>query len=277
MIHFENVSIRYRVPRGGSRSLKEHMIRRLANRLAFDEFAALKSVSFDVADGENVGVIGRNGAGKSTMFKAICRVVRPSDGRVVVRGRLAPLLELGLGMNAELTGRENVLLQGALMGFSRGAMQERLPSIAEFSELAQFLDAPMRTYSTGMVARLAFSVATDVDPDILLVDEALAVGDERFQAKCRDRMAGFREMGKTVMLVSHSLGHIRETCSRVLWLDQGRLVSDGPMDVVAEAYHEWSGQEAEDASAFAERRERPGRRDIGEVSETRGTAAGIGP
>lgn len=274
MIHFENVSIRYRVPRGGSRSLKEHMIRRLANRMTFDEFAALRSVSFDVADGENVGVIGRNGAGKSTMFKAICRVVRPSEGRVVVRGRIAPLLELGLGMNAELTGRENVLLQGALLGFSRGAMQERLPRITEFSELGEFIDAPMRTYSTGMVARLAFSVATDVDPDILLVDEALAVGDERFQAKCRDRMAGFRQAGKTVMLVSHSLGHIRETCSRVLWLDQGRLVADGPMEVVAEAYHEWSGGEAEDAAAFAERRGLPGRPGIAPDSAARTAAAG---
>src|SRR5512146_1976801 len=273
MIHFENVSIRYRVPRGGSRSLKEHMIRRLAKRLTFDEFAALRSVTFDVADGENVGVVGRNGAGKSTMFKAICRVVRPSEGRVVVRGRLAPLLELGLGMNAELTGRENVLLQGALLGFSRAAMRERLPGITAFSELDEFIDAPMRTYSTGMVARLAFSVATDVDPDILLVDEALAVGDERFQTKCRDRMAGFRDAGKTVMLVSHSLGHIRETCSRVLWLDHGRLIADGPMPVVSEAYHEWSGGDAGDAAEFAERRGLPGRPGTALPPGARGGAA----
>jgi ABC-2 type transport system ATP-binding protein/lipopolysaccharide transport system ATP-binding protein len=263
MIHLENVSIRYRVPRGGSRSLKEHVVRRLAKRITFDEFEALKSVSLDVADGENVGVIGRNGAGKSTMFKAICRVVRPSEGRVVVRGRVAPLLELGLGMNSELTGRENVMLQGALLGFSRHEMQERLVRITEFSELAGFIDAPTRTYSTGMVARLAFSVATDVDPDILLIDEALAVGDERFQAKCHERMAGFRSAGKTVMVVSHSLGHIRATCSRVLWLDQGRLIADGPMEVVAEAYHEWSGQAGEDAAAFAERRGLPGRSGTG--------------
>ena len=259
MIHFENVSIHYRVPRGGSRSLKEHMIRRLRRRVAYDEFAALRSVSFDVADGENVGVIGRNGAGKSTMFKAICRVVRPSGGRLIVRGRIAPLLELGLGMNAELTGRENVMLQGALLGFSRSAMRERLPAIVAFAELAEFIDAPMRTYSTGMVARLAFAVATDVDPDILLVDEALAVGDERFQAKCHERMAGFRRAGKTVMLVSHSMGHIRQTCSRVLWFDHGQLVADGPMTVVTEAYHDWSGGEGTDAAAFAERRGLAGR------------------
>ena len=258
MIHFEDVTIRYRVPRGGSHSLKEHMIRRVLRRVAFDEFAALRSVSFDVADGENVGVVGRNGAGKSTMFRAICRVVRPSGGRVVVRGRLAPLLELGLGMNAELTGRENVMLQGALLGFSRSAMRARMDAIVEFAELEDFIDAPMRTYSTGMVARLAFSVATDVDPEILLVDEALAVGDERFQAKCHERMAGFRRAGKTVMLVSHSLGIVRQSCSRVLWLDHGRLVADGPMEVVAEAYHEWSGTSGEDAADFARRLGLPG-------------------
>src|SRR5512142_760701 len=259
MIHFENVTIRYRIARGGSRSLKEHVVRRLSRRITFDEFDALRDASLDVSDGENVGVIGRNGAGKSTMFKAICRVVRPSEGRVVVRGRIAPLLELGLGMNAELTGRENVLLQGSLLGFSRSEMRRRMPSIAEFAEIGEFIDAPMRTYSTGMVSRLAFSVATDVDPDILLVDEALAVGDERFRAKCRDRMAGFREAGKTVLLVSHSLDQIRETCSRALWLDEGRIITDGPVSVVADAYHEWSGGAGGDAAEFAEKEGLPGR------------------
>jgi ABC-type polysaccharide/polyol phosphate transport system ATPase subunit len=255
MIRFENVVIRYRVPRGGSRSLKEHMIRRIMKRLSFDEFLALRGVNLTVADGENVGVIGRNGAGKSTLFKAIARVVRPVEGRVVVSGRVAPLLELGLGMNGELTGRENVLLQGALLGFSRGSMQERLPRITEFSELSEFINAPTRTYSTGMVARLAFSVATDVDPDILLVDEALAVGDERFRAKCLERMTKFRQAGKTVMLVSHGLDQVRESCSRALWLDHGRIVADGPAGKVADAYHQWSqaGPDVIDALEFAAR------------------------
>ena len=270
MIHFEDVTIRYRIPRGGSRSLKEHLVRRLGRRMTFDEFEALRGVDLDVGDGENIGVIGRNGAGKSTMFKTICRVVRPSEGRVVVRGRIAPLLELGLGMNSELTGRENVLLQGSLLGFSRPAMRERMPRIAEFAEIGEFIDAPMRTYSTGMVSRLAFSVATDVDPDILLVDEALAVGDERFQAKCHARMAGFREAGKTVMLVSHSLGHIRATCSRVLWLDQVRLVADGPTTAVADAYHEWSGGAGGDAVEFAEKAALPGRSGSPEARAERG-------
>jgi ABC-2 type transport system ATP-binding protein/lipopolysaccharide transport system ATP-binding protein len=255
MIRFENVVIRYRVPRGGSRSLKEHMIRRIMKRLSFDEFLALRGVNLTVADGENVGVIGRNGAGKSTLFKAIARVVRPVEGRVVVSGRVAPLLELGLGMNGELTGRENVLLQGALLGFSRGSMQERLPRITEFSELSEFINAPTRTYSTGMVARLAFSVATDVDPDILLVDEALAVGDERFRAKCLERMMKFRRSGKTVLLVSHGLDQVRESCARALWLDHGRIVADGPAGRIADAYHEWSqaGPDVVDALEFAVR------------------------
>ena len=267
MIRFENVAIRYRVPRGGSRSLKEHMIRRIMKRLVFDEFLALRGVSFTVSRGENVGVIGRNGAGKSTLFKAIARVVRPAEGRVVVEGRVAPLLELGLGMNGELTGRENVMLQGAMLGFSRASMQERMPRITDFSELADFINSPTRTYSTGMIARLAFSVATDVDPDILLVDEALAVGDERFQAKCHDRMARFRGAGKTVMLVSHALTHIRTNCARVLWLDHGRVIADGPAGEVAEAYHEWSGQANVNAVEFAEEHRLPGRPAAEELAE----------
>ena len=275
MIRFENVSVRYRIPRGGSRSLKEHMVRRLANRVAYDEFCALDGMTFLVSQGENVGVIGRNGAGKSTLFKAIARVLRPSEGRIVVDGRIAPLLELGLGINGELTGRENVLLQGALFGFSRGSMLERLPRIAEFSELGEFMNAPTRTYSTGMVARLAFSVATDVDPDILLVDEALAVGDERFQTKCKDRMEAFRDAGKTVMLVSHALAHIRETCTRVLWIDHGRLVADGGVGDVADAYHAWSEAGSVDAREFVDRIALPGRIILDDPREDRPAPRGV--
>ena len=240
MIRFEDVSVLFRVPRGGGRSLKEHVIRRLMRRLKVDEFWALQGVTFTISPGESVGVIGRNGAGKSTLFKAIARVVFPASGRVVVDGRVAPLLELGLGMNGELTGRENAMLQGALLGFSRASMQERMARITEFSELGEFMNAPTRTYSTGMVARLAFSVATDVDPDILLVDEALAVGDEGFRAKCLDRIAKFRAAGKTVMIVSHSLDQVRQGCSRALWLDHGRVIADGASGEVCDAYHGWS-------------------------------------
>lgn len=258
MIRFEDVSILYRVPRGGGRSLKEHVIRRVMRRLRIDEFWALRNVSFTIRPGESVGVVGRNGAGKSTLFKAIARVVYPAVGRVVVDGRVAPLLELGLGMNGELTGRENAMLQGALLGFSRASMQQRMARIVEFSELAEFMNAPTRTYSTGMVARLAFSVATDVDPDILLVDEALAVGDEGFRAKCIERMNGFRAAGKTVMVVSHSLDQVRQTCGRAIWLDHGRLIADGPSGEVADAYHAWSeGGRPVDAVEFMEQAKAP--------------------
>jgi ABC-type polysaccharide/polyol phosphate transport system ATPase subunit len=239
-IRLENVAVRYRIPRERIGSLKEYAIRRMKRQVGYDEFEALRDVSFEVRPGEVVGVIGRNGAGKSTLFRVIARVMRPTEGRVVVAGRVAPLLELGLGLHGELTGRENVMLQGTLLGFTRGEMRERMDRIVEWAELTEFIDAPIRTYSTGMVARLAFSVASDVDPDILLVDEALAVGDERFQMKCRDRMAGFREAGKTVLIVSHALAQIRENCRRVLWIHEGRLRRDGEAAAVTEEYHRWS-------------------------------------
>ena len=239
-IRLEAVSVRYRIPRERIGSLKEYAIRRVKRRLFFDEFEALKSVSVEMRAGETVGVVGRNGAGKSTLLRLVARVMPPSAGRIVVVGRTAPLLELGLGFHGELTGRENIMLQGALLGFSRGEMRHRTPRIVQWAELEEFIDAPVRTYSTGMAARLAFSVATDVEPDILLVDEALAVGDERFQLKCRDRMEEFRQAGKTVLLVSHSLAQVRENCRRALWIHEGKLVRDGDSASVTDLYHRWS-------------------------------------
>jgi len=200
----------------------------------------LKDVSLSIRPGERVGVIGPNGAGKSTLFRVIARVRRPTTGRVTVRGLVAPLLELGLGFHGELTGRENIVLHGTLLGFSRGVMIAKIPAIAAFAELEPFLDAPIRNYSTGMTARLAFAVATEVDPDILLVDEALAVGDERFREKCHERMARFRERGRTFLLVSHALSDVKEACRRVLWLSEGRIVRDGPAAEVCDAYHAWA-------------------------------------
>ncbi len=244
-IRLEKVSLRYRVPKERIRSLKEYAIRRLQRRVSFDDFEALRDIDLSIEPGERVGVVGRNGAGKSTLFRVISRVLPPSEGRVQVAGRIAPILELGLGFHGELTGRENVLLQGALLGFSRAEIRKRLDRIVEWAELQDFIDAPARTFSTGMSARLAFAVATEVDPDILLVDEALSVGDERFQRKCHDRMQGFHGRGKTMMLVSHSLGQIQDNCDRAVWLHHGRVVRDGDAASVTEAYHQWSLGEAD--------------------------------
>ena len=181
-LSLSGVTLRYRIPKEVVVTFKEYALRKLQGRMEHNTLVALRDVSFTVAPGERVGVIGSNGAGKSSLFRLIARVRRPTEGRLVVRGRVAPLLELGLGFHGDLTGRENIVLQGTLLGFSRKEMLDRTPAIATFAELEEFLDAPVRTYSTGMAARLAFAVATDVDPDILLVDEALSVGDVRFRA-----------------------------------------------------------------------------------------------
>lgn len=252
-IRLEHVGVEYLVPRERIRSLKEYAIRRLKRRIFFDEFQALRDVSAEVGSGESLGIVGRNGAGKSTLLRVIARVIPPSSGRVLVVGRVAPILELGLGISGELTGRENVLLQGSLLGFSRASMRQRMDRIVEFAELADFIDSPVRTYSTGMAARLSFSVATDVEPDILLIDEVLAVGDERFQLKCEERMRRFRDAGKTIVFVSHSAPLVRQVCSRAIWIHAGAVVADGPADEVTEAYHEWSMAGGAEPPVFAPR------------------------
>ena len=239
-IRLEGIVLRYKIPRERIFSLKEYAIRKIQRRVFYDDFTALSNVNVSVAPGERVAVIGRNGAGKSTLLRVISRVLPPTEGRVVVRGRVAPILELGLGFHGELTGRENVMLQGALLGFTRAETRQRLDRIVEWAELEEFIDAPIRTYSTGMSARLAFAVATDVDPDILLVDEAMSVGDEKFQRKCHDRMAALQKKGKTLLLVSHQLKTVQENCERTIWLHHGRVVCDADTPTVTEAYHQWS-------------------------------------
>jgi ABC-type polysaccharide/polyol phosphate transport system ATPase subunit len=236
VIHLENVSVVYRLPRDRLSGLKEYTIRFLQRRLEYHEFWALRDVSFDVQKGEVFGVIGRNGAGKSTLLKVIAKVLFPTQGRVVMRGRVAPLLEVGAGFQPELTGRENVFLNSTLLGRSHKETEHLLPAILEFAELEDFIDAPLRTFSTGMVARLGFSVATCVRPEILLVDEVLSVGDAQFQQKCIDRMYSFLDQGTTVVIVSHGMGTIESICDRALWLHNGRVEAYGTAEEVARQY-----------------------------------------
>jgi lipopolysaccharide transport system ATP-binding protein len=236
VVRLENASVRYRVPRERIGTFKEYAIRWLQGQVKYESFWALKDVSFDVQRGEVFGLIGRNGAGKSTLLKLVARVLRPTQGRVVVCGRLAPLLEIGAGFHPELTGRENIYLNGAMLGISRHEMNKRFDRIVDFAELWDFIDAPLRTYSSGMWARLGFSVATDVEPDILIIDEILAVGDAAFQHKSSRRIDSFRERGNTILLVSHTMDVIESMCSRAAWLDQGRLVAIGPTKGVVDRY-----------------------------------------
>lgn len=236
VIRVEGVSVRFRIPLEPVRSFKEYAIRRIQRRLDFREVWALKDVSFEVGRGEVLGIIGRNGSGKSTLLKVIARVLRPTSGRVWVKGRVAPLLELGGGFHPELTGRENIYLNGTLLGHSRREIEERFDWIVDFAGLRDFIDAPLRTYSTGMVARLGFAVATAWEPEVLLVDEVLAVGDQGFQKKCQARLAEFQRAGATILLVSHSPELVRGLCGRALWLEGGRVRALGPAGEVAGRY-----------------------------------------
>ena len=236
VVRLENVSVQYRVPRERITSFKEYAIRTLQRRVSHEEFWALRDVSLEVRDSETFGIIGRNGAGKSTLLKVVSRVLRPSEGRVWVRGRVAPLLELGAGFHGELTGRENVLLNGALLGYSKAEMVGRFDDIVDFAEIWDFIDAPLRMYSSGMITRLGFAVATADRPDILILDETLAVGDEGFQDKCKARIEQFRRQGTTTMIVMHGGAMVREMCDRVAWLQDGRVCALGHPDEVTRLY-----------------------------------------
>ena len=205
-------------------------------KIQYEEFWALKSVSFEVKKGEVLGIIGHNGAGKSTLLKVISGILKPTTGSVQVNGTIVPMLELGSGFDFDLTGRENVFLNGAILGYSEQFLKGKYEEIAEFSELGQFIDVPLRNYSSGMVMRLAFSIATVVQPDILIVDEILAVGDAEFQEKSKRRMLELMGGGTTVLFVSHSLEQIREMCSKAIWLERGVVVMAGDTKSVCDAY-----------------------------------------
>ncbi|WP_288842423.1 ABC transporter ATP-binding protein [uncultured Deefgea sp.] len=202
----------------------------------YKEFWALKEISFEIKKGETVGIVGRNGSGKSTLLQMICGTVTPTTGSVLTNGRVAALLELGAGFNTEFTGRENVFLNAAILGVSRSEIESRMEQIIEFSELKEFLDQPVKTYSSGMFSRLAFSIAIHVDPDILIVDEALAVGDARFVAKCMRKINEIKQKGTTIVFVSHDITSVRMLCERVIWLDAGKFIEDGDVFPVSGRY-----------------------------------------
>jgi ABC-2 type transport system ATP-binding protein/lipopolysaccharide transport system ATP-binding protein len=236
VINLDKVGVRYRIPSERISSFKEYSIRWIQRKVTHRDFWALQDVNLSVNRGETLGLIGHNGAGKSTLLKLIARVFRPTAGRVVVAGKVAPLLEFGAGFHPELTGRENIYLNGALMGFSRQEMEEKFEGIVDFAELWDFIDVPLRTYSSGMGARLGFAVATDVEPDILLIDEVLSVGDESFQRKSSARMQEFRDQGATTMLVSHNMDIVKKMCDRTAWLDHGQIKAVGKTSDVVQAY-----------------------------------------
>lgn len=239
VVTLQDVTVRYRVPRERFRTFKEFAIRRMQGKVQYVDLLALDNLSMEVRRGEVVGLIGANGAGKTTLLRLVARVMRPTRGRVIVRGRVAPLLAMGAGFHPELTGRENVFLNGTLLGFSRRQIEAHFDHLVDFAELRDFIDAPLRTYSSGMMARLGFAVATAEMPDILIVDEVLSVGDIAFQEKSGARIREFREQGATILLVSHSMSSIQKMCDRAVWLDRGKVVQIGPADEVVQRFEEF--------------------------------------
>lgn len=242
IIKVDHVKMNFRMNMNHTTSMKEWVIAKLKRQIKYQDFFALNDVSFSVNRGEIIGIIGTNGSGKSTLLKVISGIYKPTSGRVITAGRVAPMLELGSGFDYELSGSENIFLNGAIMGYSEEFLKSKYDEIVEFAEIGDFIYQPLKTYSSGMMMRLAFSIATLVDPEILIVDEILAVGDERFQKKSYDRMMCLMSEGTTVLMVSHSLDQIREMCSRVIWLSHGQVQMNGETNKVCDAYHQFQMQ-----------------------------------
>ena len=236
-VDVRNVSKRFRLAHGQYNSLKERLIHG-GKRQNVEDFWALDEVSLTVGQGETLGILGRNGSGKSTLLKCICGVLQPTKGEVAVRGKLAGLLELGAGFQQDLTGRENIYLNGSLLGMSKREVDRAFDAIVDFSELEEFIDGPVKFYSSGMAVRLGFAVAVNVDPDVLVVDEVLAVGDERFQRKCIDRVNQFQKEGRTILLVTHAADTVRSICDRGIVLSHGRMVAEGEPGEVTRIFRE---------------------------------------
>lgn len=236
IIELKDVGIKFNLSKEKVDDFKSFVIKKLKGELKFNEFWALKHVNFSVEKGDRVGILGMNGAGKSTLLKVICGVLKPTEGTVSVKGKVAPLLELGAGFDMQYTGRENIYLYGAVLGFSRSFINEKYEEIASFSELGQFLDVPLKNYSSGMKARLGFSIATVVEPEILILDEVLSVGDAKFRKKSEDKVKSMFAGGVTVLFVSHSLAQVKSLCNKAILLEKGQIVAAGSVDEVAAIY-----------------------------------------
>lgn len=236
IIEVKNVTMRFNLAEQRTDTLKEYVLKLISGKLHFNEFYALKNVSFQVKRGEAVALIGKNGSGKSTMLKILAGVMYPTEGSVEVNGSMAPLIELGAGFDLELTARENIYLNGAILGHDRAFMDQHFEEIVDFSELRDFLDVPLKNYSSGMTARLGFAIATVIQADILVVDEVLAVGDVRFQEKCKEKIANLLERGTTLLFVSHSEDQVKQLCPKSVWLDHGNLMAFGDTEEVYDMY-----------------------------------------
>ncbi len=236
IIEVNDISIRFRLYKEHVDSIKEYCIKKLQNKLQYDDFWALKGVSFSVKKGEAVALVGKNGSGKSTMLKIIAGVMRPTFGHVELGGTVAPMIELGAGFDFELTAKENIFLNGSILGYPKDMLEEKIEEIISFAELEKFVDVPIKNYSSGMITRLGFSIATINRPDILIVDEILSVGDFRFQAKCEERINNMLAQGTTLLLVSHSTDQVKRICDRAIMLSSGNKILDGNVDDVCDLY-----------------------------------------
>jgi ABC-type polysaccharide/polyol phosphate transport system ATPase subunit len=238
VIKVENVGMEFNLSQEKTDNLKEYVIKLLKRELMYQSFWALKDVSFEVKKGDKLGVLGLNGAGKSTLLKLISGVMKPTHGNIELMGRISPLLELGAGFDPSYTGRENIFLNGAMLGYTKEFIESKFDEIVNFSEIGEFIDVPLKNYSSGMVARLGFSIATTVEPEILILDEVLAVGDAKFKEKSEKRMKSFLNEDVTVLFVSHSIDQVKSLCNKAIWLEKGKLIMQGSVEEVSEKYEQ---------------------------------------